>query len=77
MEHRRFPKHRDSAAGTIIKMRKKNENSLPETEAAFGFAVLLLNFLILAALSGIVRLMPLLISQGSPLHAALSETIGR
>ncbi len=56
-------------------MREKNENTLQETEAAFAFAVVLLNFLILAAVIGLVWLMQLLISPNSPLRAALGETI--
>ncbi len=31
-----------------IKMNEKNENTFQETEAAFAFAIVLLNFLILA-----------------------------
>ncbi|MBA3633788.1 MAG: hypothetical protein H0W58_13425 [Acidobacteria bacterium] len=58
-------------------MREKNENIFQETEAAFAAAVLLLNFLILAAVIGFVWSLQLLISPNSPLVAALGETIWR
>ncbi len=58
-------------------MRENNENILQETEAAFALAVLLLNFLILAAVIGLVWSMQLLLSPNSPLGAALGETIWR
>ena len=58
-------------------MREKNQNTFQETEAAFAFAVLMLNFLILAVVFGIVRLLQLLILPNSPLSAALGETIWR
>jgi len=58
-------------------MRKKNENTFQETEAAFALAVLLLNFLILAAVIGFVWSLQLLLSPNSPLVAAIGETIWR
>jgi len=58
-------------------MHKKNENTLQETEAAFAFAVVLLNLLILAAVIGLVWSLQLLLSPNSPLSAALGETIWR
>ena len=58
-------------------MKKKNENNLQETEAAFALAVVMLNFLILAAVIGFVWSLQLLISPHSPLGAALGETIWR
>jgi len=58
-------------------MREKNENTFQETEAAFAFALLLLNLLIFAAGFGIVRLLQLLISPNSPLSATLGEAIWR
>ncbi len=58
-------------------MREKNENTLQETEAAFAFAVVLLNLLILAAVIGLVWSLQLLLSPNSPLSAALGETIWR
>jgi len=59
------------------KMRENNANTLQETQAAFALAVLLLNFLILAAVIGLVWSLQLLISPNSPLGAALGETIWR
>ena len=58
-------------------MRDNNENTLQETQAAFAFAVALLNFLILAVVIGLVWSLQLLISPNSPLSAALGETIWR
>jgi len=58
-------------------MREKNEITFQETEAAFALAVVLLNFLILAAVIGFVWSLQLLISPNSPLSAALVETIWR
>jgi hypothetical protein len=58
-------------------MHKKNENTFQETEAAFALAVVLLNFLILAAVIGFVWSLQLLLSPNSPLGAALGETIWR
>lgn len=58
-------------------MRDKSENIFQETEAAFTLAVLLLNFLILAAVFGLVRLLKFLVLPDSPLSAALGETIWR
>jgi len=58
-------------------MRENNKNTFQETQAAFAFAVLLLNFLILAAVIGFVWSLQLLLSPNSPLGAALSETIWR
>ncbi len=56
-------------------MREKNENTFQETEAAFALAVVLLNFLILAAVIGFIWSLQLLISPKSPLITALGETI--
>lgn len=58
-------------------MREKCENTFRETEAAFTFAVLLLNFLVLAAVFGLVRLLKFLVLPNSMLSAALGETIWR
>jgi len=58
-------------------MRENNENILQETQAAFALAVVLLNFLVLAAIFGLVWSLQLLISPDSPLNAALGETIQR
>jgi len=58
-------------------MKKKNENNLQETEAAFALAVVMLNFLILAAVIGFVWSLQLLISPNNLLGAALGETIWR
>jgi len=58
-------------------MRENNENTFQETKAAFALAVLLLNFLILAAVIGFVWSLQLLLSPNSPLGAALGETIWR
>ncbi|MDQ3130348.1 MAG: hypothetical protein M3Q99_06260 [Acidobacteriota bacterium] len=58
-------------------MREKCENTFQEIEAAFAFAVLLLNFLVLAAVFGLVWLLKSLVLPNSPLSAALSETIWR
>ena len=58
-------------------MRENNQTILQETQAAFALAVLLLNFLILAAVIGLVWSLQLLLSPNSPLGAALSETIWR
>ena len=58
-------------------MNEKNENTFQETEAAFALTVVLLNFLILAAVIGLVWSLQLLISLNSPLSAALGETIWR
>ncbi len=58
-------------------MREKSENTFQETEAAFTIAVLLLNFLVLAAVFGLVWLLKFLVLPNSPLSAALSETIWR
>jgi len=58
-------------------MREKNENTLQETQAAFAFAVVLLNLLILAAVIGLVWSLQLLLSPSSPLSAALGQTIWR
>jgi hypothetical protein len=58
-------------------MRENNENILQETQAAFALAVVLLNFLVLAAIFGLVWSLQLLISPDSPLNAALGETIRR
>ncbi len=58
-------------------MHKKTENNFQETEAAFAFAVVMLNFLILAAVIGLVWSLQLLLSPNSPLGAALGETIWR
>ncbi|MCA1625536.1 MAG: hypothetical protein LC768_14065 [Acidobacteria bacterium] len=60
-----------------IKTNKKNENTFQETEAAFAAAVVLLNFLILAAVTGLVWSLQLLLSPNSPFSAALGETIWR
>ncbi|HEX8369604.1 MAG TPA: hypothetical protein VF604_13755 [Pyrinomonadaceae bacterium] len=58
-------------------MRENNENILQGSEAAFAVAVLVLNFLILAAVVGIVWSLQLLISPNISLGAALGETIWR
>ena len=58
-------------------MRENNQTILQETQAAFALAVLLLNFLILAAVIGLVWSLQLLLSPNSPLGAALGETIWR
>ncbi len=58
-------------------MRDNNKNTLQETQTAFALAVVLLNFLILAAVIGLVWSMQLLLSPNSPLVAALGETIWR
>jgi len=58
-------------------MRKNNENIVQETEAAFALAVLLLNFLILAAVIGLGWSVKFLLSPDSPLGAAFGETIWR
>ncbi len=58
-------------------MRENNENILQETQAAFALAVLLLNFLILAAVIGFIWSLQLLFSPNSPLSAALGEAIWR
>jgi len=58
-------------------MNEKNENTFQETEAAFAFAIVLLNFLILAAVIGFVWSLQLLLSPNSPLSAALGQTIWR
>ena len=58
-------------------MHKKTENNFQETEAAFALAVVLLNFLILAAVIGFVWSLQLLLSPSSPLSAALGQTIWR
>lgn len=60
-----------------IEMRENNENIVQETEAAFTLAVLLLNFLILAALTGLVWSLKFLLSPESPLGMAFSETVWR
>ncbi len=58
-------------------MRDNNENTLQETQAAFALAVVLLNFLILAAVIGLVWFLQLLLSPNSPLSAAFGEMIWR
>jgi len=58
-------------------MHEKNENTFQETEAAFAVAVLLLNFLILAAVIGTVWSLKLLLSPNNSLSATLGETIWR
>ena len=58
-------------------MRENNQTILQETQAAFALAVLLLNFLILAAVIGLVWSLQLLLSPNSRLGAALGETIWR
>lgn len=58
-------------------MRENNENIPRETESAFALAVLLLNFLILAAVIGLVWSLQLLISPNNPLNAVLGEMIWR
>ncbi len=58
-------------------MRENKENAFQETEAAFALAVVMLNFLILAAVIGLVWSLQLLLSPNSPLSAALTETIWR
>ncbi len=58
-------------------MRENNQTNLQEPQAAFALAVLLLNFLILAAVIGLVWSMQLLLAPNSPLGAALGETIWR
>ncbi len=58
-------------------MHEKNENTFQETEAAFALAVVLLNFLVLAAVIGLVWSLQLLLSPNSPLSAALGQTIWR
>lgn len=58
-------------------MPEKYENIFRETEAAFGFAALLLNFLIFAAVFGFVWLMRLLIAPSNSFGAALGEAIWR
>jgi|GEM_PF-3577876 len=58
-------------------MRDNNENTLQETQAAFALAVLLLNFLVLAAAIGLVWSLQLLLSPQSPLNTALGGTIWR
>jgi hypothetical protein len=58
-------------------MPEKNENTFQETEVAFALAVVLLNFLILAAVIGLVWSLQLLLSPNSPLSVALGETIWR
>jgi len=60
-----------------MKMHGKNENTFQETEQAFALAMFLLNFLILAVVAGLVWSLQLLLSPGSPLSAALGETIWR
>ena len=58
-------------------MRENNQTILQETQAAFVLAILLLNFLILAAVIGFIWSLQLLLSPNSPLVAALGETIWR
>jgi len=58
-------------------MHEKNKNTFQETEAAFAAAIVLLNFLILAAVIGLVWSLQLLLAPNSPLSAALGETIWR
>ncbi len=58
-------------------MRDNNENTLQETQTAFALAILLLNFLVLAAAIGLVWSLQLLLSPHSPLNAALGGTIWR
>ncbi len=58
-------------------MRDNNKNTLQETQAAFALAVVLLNFLILAAVIGFVWSLQILLSPNSPLSAALGETMWR
>ena len=58
-------------------MRENNQTILQETQAAFALAVVMLNFLILAAVIGFVWSLQLLLSPNSPLVAAIGETIWR
>jgi len=58
-------------------MSENNKTILQETQAAFALAVVMLNFLILAAVIGFVWSLQLLLSANSPLGAALGETIWR
>ena len=58
-------------------MRDNNENTLQETQTAFAVAIVLLNFLVLAAAIGLVWSLQLLLSPNSPLSVALGETIWR
>jgi hypothetical protein len=58
-------------------MHKNNENIYQGTEMALALVVLLLNFLILAAVVGIVWSMQLLIAPGASLSIAVGETLWR
>lgn len=56
-------------------MREKTEKQVAETEAAFAFAVVLLNILILAAVAALVwSLQTIITLNNSPFAAALRET---
>ena len=56
-------------------MPEKNENTFQETEAAFAFAILLLNFLILTVVIGSVWSLQMLLSPTSPLNAVIGDAI--
>lgn len=58
-------------------MHKNNKNIYQGTEMALALVVLLLNFLILAAVVGIVWSMQLLIAPSAPLSIAVGETLWR
>ncbi len=58
-------------------MSEKSGNNFQETEAAFTIAILLLNFLVLAAVFGLVWLLKFLVLPNSPLGATLGDAVWR
>jgi hypothetical protein len=54
-------------------MRENNEKLQKETDAAFAFAVLLLNFLIISVLCGTFWLMQFILTQNAGLNALLRD----
>ena len=54
-------------------MQRKFEKPVEESGAAFAFAILLLNILMLAAVGGLIWLLQMLITLNSPFNMALRE----
>lgn len=54
-------------------MREKSEKTIEESEAAFAFAIVLLNILVIAAVGGLIWLLQMIITLNNPFNAVLRE----
>lgn len=54
-------------------MREKSEKTIEESEAAFAFAIVLLNILVIAAVGGLIWLLQMIITLNNPFNVVLRE----